>query len=747
MNNEKELAILGSERIESTDGSLSQYHGPEVVLESDHIEERDLKLCTLDGDTVEWFSRDFLLTRQKLGMTSGVNEILINPYSVLSQPNPTAFRNKYRFMSWKSIKIRVTCSDPKACTGFYSVVCVPFNKSVPNTYTQGNLYGPYIDSMWSMPLHSYCKSFGAPGDIEFDFPWSFRTPMMSITEIGSMSDTRPGVPILQVAVRDQHYVGTSVADPYFQIFVKFEGIKFYCPIYSAQSGVLAGVAAPIIADLATHGIRYAADAIFDRYGMKMEATTNIFSENLKKQAGKFSSAQFGNDYSKPVDITPSIIGDTISEEVSWNLPIRGKMNDFVMHPQRPIEDVELMHFLSRPQHIGTFNQDALNPYEFTNFIFTFRPNGLLADLGTNWFTFFSRLARYWSGDLYLDVLVHGHATVESRLTVTTLYRNIFGAAPLDPASSASFGSIKTDDYVFQGPKTFSFLMPFASALEYMPVIPNSGYWNTKLSIKLETLSSLVNPAPVLSFSVFVRAAPNFKFYDPVSPSGSAIYAQTTIYPAPSEINGLESELKRGGVLKPLSSFRDALGLWSGVNFSEDDESVSGYYPALPMAPSLGRMDFVAYLTQLYLLRKGGLSHKVICGQKAGRSLAGVALAGRTGQLTSVIPTSIPVTQEPPIPVFLDPGKGAVFTDSRSQPMITYDVPYRGSNSFGYCAEANDTLTFSGDESDPVLDSNFEFIRKDVNGLFLTDKLIRKVAHDFSMAVEVLPQPPIYWAQQ
>jgi hypothetical protein len=338
-------------------------------------------------------------------------------------------------------------------------------------------------------------------------------------------------------------------------------------------------------------------------------------------------------------------------------------------------------------------------------------------------------------------MVNGHPTVETSLRTVLKYKSFGTSIPVSPDEQETFAQFKTDSFVFQGPKSFSFRVPLASDVEYVPITLIEQY-TTMLSITLVSLSSLVSPVPTISYSVFVRAAENFRFVDPRSPSANAAYVQSFLYPQPVEMNPVQSVLRRGGVFKQIDTFKDLLNLWSGINY---DQSMVGLqqYPSFHSTIYRGCKDYLAYLMDLFMYYRGSISYKVILSREVpNRPIVGVALGDPGYSITPTIPISSPFGPQL-VPTFLDFGKGAVITSPTLQPNLEFTLPYRGSYSYGYTSMQNDQTFFLGNLSDPAVDTNASFI---VLGATITfpDKCYRKVAKDFCFAVEAMPPNPTYW---
>lgn len=734
------ILLNGSALIESTNSTLSDFHGPSVVAELD-TKTQTPPLARLAPEEISWFDREFSTGPTSMGNVSGTLTYIYQPISLLSLFLPQSVINRYNFMSWDSMDIRVTCNDPKGAIGMWTVVVEPYSGATGFNYT-GGTYGPYLDTMWSMAAINVAKSFGEPGDVMLQVPWAHRTATIPTTYVGSNTATRVGTQILQLAIRNLTYVSTIVPDPIFQIFVKFNGFKLYGPKYYAQSGNFAnslagGFAAAVTKDIISYGTTYAKSALYDTFGTAMDGTLNTLKNAADSKI---------NDYVNPVDIAPTYFGDTTSTEAACKNFVRPPTGPIsVQHQSLPIVDREIDHYLQRPGFIGTYTGSS----RFTNNILTFSPTS--TTVLPTWFSYFANCARYWTGDLKLHVMVHGHPMVETRLVSNIQYRNTYGTVPnVGTETPDTFTVIKQDVSTFNGPKTFTFVLPFMSMAERFPITTAAisvNWWTTVLDLNLTVVSTMLDVSPTISYSVFVTAGDNFHFEDPMSPSSNAVYSQV-LSPSPSFV--IEPKLQKTNEcsnFKQIKTLKDLMNCWSGTNFTNGMDSSMIVYPNISNVDT-GIHDFLSWTSRLFLYRRGSIAYKVIVSSVdyAGgpRGIVGVALGASYPTPIRTVAISAASTT-PGVPSYLDLGKGAVFTNPSLQPVLEFTIPYRGTNSYGYVAYSNDALAFQGDSNDATVDTNLSFISALTPYKFL-DRLYRKAAHDYCMSVDILPGITTRWVQ-
>lgn len=781
--------IQNNSVVDSTNSTLSSVSGPEMFHDSVGIP-RGMRHCALTTSTYDILNREFQFT---------TDTIRVSPLSLLNSnfiladvvSKNTALANvmkNFTYFSYDGLDLRVTLSAPKSLVGSAMIAMIPAYDTnlgagrYTDVFTQINDF--HLKSMarssWSIPL-------GIAQDLQFTFPWTFRSPVMMtnifLCGLAPSDYFTPGMPLLSVGFPKVVSV-TEQLDTYcdVRIYAKFINPKLYGPassMYQAQSGTFGAVGATIGTAFLKN---IAAPIISDTASTLAEGFCSTTGLCATEQARAFVH-DVTDSFSKPSFFMPSIVGDTTSQSKA---PPGFRASTAPLDSVVPVE-VKKQHriddFLKRPQYVTTIVDDS--SHRMTND--PFKPLDEILDL-VSWFSYFGQIARYYTGSLNVHLQVCGHPMVETELTVA---RGFFqGLAPTTLVNYPSLldqpSAFTTYDFhreVFSSSKTFVINVPFASTVEVAPVLvkrtgSNTPYFRTTyVDFRLKTYSSAIGPLVHMPYNVFISAGPDFRLLDP-RPMNNYFFQASLLPDGNTTILSSDEHLSSQTTLMPIETVEQLCSIWNLLVPNGNCDSTIAVNPVLPQLvypvpvpmstnasvavdPTLNPAvcDYITHLSRLFVCFRGSIYYKFLVDVEAHDpdAVVGISYADPvSGRTVKVCKRNIALQQ---LPEFLNPSAVAAFTIPRVQPVLEFAYTYRGSNALSYVSPALDAQntgkvgainTRMLNQLNSPLNHNliFDSVEQDPVSLLyahsMRDIIWRKVSTDFELFIEVLPPAPSTW---
>jgi hypothetical protein len=805
------------DRVENTNSdndtkssNLSSWTGPVARTDESNQMVRNDNLAPFDS--IDWAARLFSVAE----VISGPFGIQVGPTLVPASRNSFPinglFANsdilayackKYAFCSWDAIDVRFTVSDPKNLVGGMFLGWWPYAdwynmtaKENMNTImdsdllVQGLINGPY----------SHFMLYGMSEDVEISIPWSFKYPVLDTYRLFILSASNQanyyGMPVLWWYQADHSAYVTSVTNPaLLNIFVKFRNLRWFGPTNDAditppgafkvspQSGLVAeaGLA------LAAAGVAAVTENIVDTFVPK---------EDISEYAEP-------GTFDLPQAVQMAYFGDTTSCGFPNTAPIF-KTSKSANYGSTPT----VLEMLQRPQYIATIRtdtDDALIGNDPMSFQWD---EGLGAGTRYNkatYFRFFGMLNRYWRGTVICDIVVAGHPMIQVQLDARVSYprytSNVDGTV-----MSQIFRHLST----FPGSKMVSVPLPYLTKSDYMSIndeFPGSDVRplmsTTQLSVSARIVSTMLDVAPTIPVYLFMRAAPDFAFYQPY-PCGLYRVNELSVesqqkravkrsskgkrkakapgpvdlqvflpFDSPEIAQSRYSVTSDPGTMINLPTVYDYMKIWSrAIPFKEydDNEPVPdanvGFKSASWFPPKVGALDedslnswyqtvdYIALLSTPFMYYQGEIAFKIsVCTDSEVRdqgSYVYAALAGpeNVGRQETHTEFQYSDAQVPPNSNF---GTGTVITPQSLQPILEGTIPYRGTNVWSF---TNNSLYYRGPGASPPWDTSadgYEPGNADVlhnivlnDDIVLADAMFRKIGKDFVLGLETILPPPTMW---
>jgi hypothetical protein len=764
----------------ATGSDLSEWIGPEVLLEETQVHIPRSMRNLVEPDVFDWTQRLFSLDEiegfpngYSVGPTVGIVGDMQDAFDILRGYDVirTVLR-KYFALSYDSIDVRFTVSDPKNLVGALHVGWIPYqdwyDKNPEETMAvivgseyllQGFVNGPY----------THLLTLGMSQDVSFTIPWSFKTPIITTEMIADQDssdpDRRPlyGTPCIWWASLPGVSYITTVSNPAsLRVFVKFNNLRFYGPNNNAieavsQSGLEVVAAAEVAASVAaTLGAESLVENAIDMFVGKEEV------EEL---------ADFGT-YDRPQAVQLAYFGDTTSCDFPNTTPI---FSPHLNMASPPILSVHEM--LKRPQYIGYFLTGSGDQVYNNDPMRFHTAAGAAGNSTANYFRYFGLINRYWRGSLNFHFIVAGHPMVQVQFSSYIKYPN----ALVVPAQL--MGSFARHLTTFPSSKHIVVPVPFVSVSDYIPVQdaypydqqPSDAY-TTTIVANTRVISTMLDVAPVIPTYVYVSAGPDFAFYSPIPPG---LYNASELAPSLDIVSQIylpmndQQEVARTrsmvtsdpGTHVSLPTVFDYMKLWSrAVPFVDYEPSTEEpipdagvgfanayWFPPVDRSEDLDAnnswfftLDYVAYLSSLFLLYKGEMGFKVALAT-TGRPQGGyvyVSLGDPIVRQQTHVPFPYSVEQVPPQSNF---GAGTVITPTSKQPVLEFTLPYRGVNVWSFASyHAYTRVPATNHRYFPNALVNHNVTLLDEEGE-LNDAMFRKVGPNFALAIETGLPPPTMWA--
>jgi len=422
----------------STTSDLSEWVGPNVLLGGTEPQIR-ATVPTVEPDVFDFTDRLYALHELEgfpngyttgAGGTSPSNAIPI--YNILrSVQYLQTLLGNYSHLSYDTIQLRFTLSDPKSMVGGILLGWYPyidwFDKNPEETMiamaSAGTAWDPYLANF---SPNTQLATFGQSNDYAFTIPWTLKTSTWPTQAIKQLDNSGPqqrspwGEPVLwwKTLPGAASLVETGLP-AYLKIFVSFKGLKFYGPGIQfnseqvvTQSGLELAAVAEVASTLSTAaGTAMVSEDIIDRFIPKSD----------------ISESAFPGTYDQPKAVQMAYYGDTTSCDFPLTSPIFSNFSESSAPPVSTVLD-----FLKRPQYIGMFESSD-------TFIFQNDPaTPFTLPTTATWFRFFAMLNRYWRGTIEAHFIVAGHPLVEVEFTSALSFRGANSPVAAPSQKSAAF---------------------------------------------------------------------------------------------------------------------------------------------------------------------------------------------------------------------------------------------------------------------------------------------------------------------
>jgi len=597
------------------------------------------------------------------------------------------------------------------------------------------------------------------------------------------------------------FFGPCIADPSGGTEVQF-----------AQSGMFENIAKPLLNQVGNQLMKEATEAGTAYVKSKVCETTGFLCEGDTGGGGEPSNHEEESDYvgfgGQTVATLTSTLGDTLSTSRSPIMPIFGtRRGRPVGAPVRGKDAHHINHFLSRPAPIGYFTATGLSSSScfLSNNIWA--NHNQIVDIdgqnfpATTWIRYFKPLARHWRGTVMMHFVICGHAMVECEFTTVLTY-NVNTSVP----TREGFNSYDTHRTVFSGSKTVTVPMPYLTHDDYstygVAAKINDIYdaATTYVSATLTVRATMLDATPVIPCFVFYTIGNDFKLFQPVAPGVSL----NPRYTAPSseleksvvianpkkkkdpnivysqvQINSIQSgefqmvdcyNTPDAGLLKPLTTIEDLMSIWSRGSTAWDSPSEDTYYTwrklAFPVPWSTNtlfkstfypdgydvsiwaKLDYIGYLSSIFLFWKGEIAYKTIVpltiAEEYGNSYLSVAL-GTPLSFTDYEESCDDDTYL--VAPVVNPGNGCIISDPSINPVLEFSFGYRGTTALGdtrwgtQSKYVNSGTNFLQNLATPsTISSNLFHTEQQIEDF----AVLRKIGRGFALFTECLPPPqPIY----
>lgn len=680
----------------------------------------------------------------------------------------------YATFTYDSIDVTLSITDPKAIAGGVHVGWYPYRDQratnwAPPGSAENNI-SAYHATSFMMTQHLLmtptCEAmyYGFSKDVKFNIPWQFNTPSLFRNSFywPDTNHTRAitGEPILFTATMTSSYVSDVHYPPNLKVFVKFNNLRFGCPNY--QDGFVSQMEA--VAPALLEGAAVAGAEILSNFVSSYEpdmATESDYGSFEQPSAVQLSYA------GDTTVVGPPAVSPTFCPIFAGNSSHR--INDF----------------LSRPQLVGTIPSGSSPSVVYAN---PFNPLHIPANATpcTTWFNFFGMHSAYWRGTIYFDLVIMGHALVETAYKVSLLYP----AAKYALTSSSTFSETGTLEGIAKGVVRIRIPIPWGYLADLAPNYVKSDTsisWEQLVSPAAFTFTNVVRSAalqsaPMIPTAVYISAGPDFMFYWPKPPG---LYhalpdppARSSTKPSFSEMSmvsqiGLPVEPilfeSRAQPQEPMNEYQhplrdveDFFRYWCRClpydTISSNDEPVPdaryacfpgfGYHDSAAWTPNVNNswyicQDYLGLFSQTFLWYRGSIGLKAICvpTTEVTQPYKYMAL-DHYGPLNYVAHN--PFTSNPSIsPQEANFGVGAMITPSDKQPVLEFTMPFISRYSWAPVWPTVDDYRIDHEHAfdvHPTLSTNLTLIQ----GGDLKDALFRKAGADFQLAVETLPPSPYLW---
>ena len=678
---------------------------------------------------------------------------------------------KYYAFSYDSITITLTTSDPKGLVGGMLVGWIPyidyFDKGPTQTMEAWKSDPLLMHAIYNNP-NTQLVTFGASQDITMTIPWTFKFPFYLVKwvaqETTDTQDGRPphGYPIFWMDMLRSFFVSSVIMPARVRIFARFNGLKFYGPMRNAAD-----------LELQSGGGALAMAAVNAAVTAGTTIVTDTLVSKIKSLGGpSINTGESSTDnFDRPQAVQMAYLGDTTSTGPPLVDPI------FIPASPASREAVpSVLEMLKRPQYLTTFDTSRTSSAVITN-----NPTGFGINARSNYFQYFGMINRYWRGTMILHVIVAGHPFIE----VSFKARVSYPGSTVE--SRQEFIEFAVHKSVFNGTKHIKIPIPFLSPNDYRPVYdkPGTTSMTTTVSLDVKIVSTMLDVVPNIPYYVFMSAGDDFSFYQPYPPGLYNVHEYTSrksTSKSPDDLEmqvGLpmtgEEEIARTrfaltsdpGTLTAFNSIFDYMQVWSrcipfkDYDNSGDEEPIpdaipgfssASWYPPIDRSADIGAnnswyftLDYVAYLSSLFILYKGGMGFKVVAASQNRPQDGYLYVSLGDSAISNRQRAHCPFPyNDNEIPPNANLGAGSVVTPIVHQPVLETTLPYRGVNIWSNViwSAAKRGVARSEDAYNAGVQTNV--VLQNTSNDVLTDVMFRKAGIDFDLSVEAGLPPPTMW---
>lgn len=539
-------SIIENEQVKvATQSTVSAFVGPDALTQSpsetvgSRVQEE-----FVESDTVDFSKRliQFPATPNNTEFISfgpgEVNYFFCEP--IKNFMDVAQFRDMldiYWAISYTSIKVRISVSDPKGIVGGAHFGWYPYmdwyDKNPSETFTVQKSKELLTFGLINGP-NTHLVSYGASQDVTFDIPWTFKFPCLPSNAIfrywnaagGTPQNSRPpyGTPVIWGLEAMSNYVSSLSMPAKVRVYYEYIGLKFYGPSstdYSHTTGSLQQHS-PSNAYYAQSGLEVVAmeTAIAATAGAAAATIGEFFQGDDPVSDNNVNWRELAHDgtYESPQAVQMAYLGDLSSIGPPSVSPI------FTSGIQLPPNYTKhsVAEFLRRPQLIDTkLNSDVVWNTGINYYGNPMNPGGASTSKHAqqaNYLRWFGMLNRWWRGTLHLCVIVLGHPMVEVEFQASVI-----------PAWNASQGTVNrrftitpVHTSIFSGTKRFDIPLPFLTVQDHLPLVDGllanpRDFASSICNMRMRVVSTMLSVAPKIPALVYLYAGEDFEFEQPSPP--------------------------------------------------------------------------------------------------------------------------------------------------------------------------------------------------------------------------------------
>lgn len=593
---------------------------------------------------------------------------------------------RYAFFRYDSLTVRIVTNSSKESFGGMITCVVPTD----NNSTVSDIVGLQPAVLYSTTPNSCVTSFSDPLDVTYEVPWSYRQQYISSGLALSASEVTfrnayLGSPNLYGQVLSCVSVSGRLVSIPLLVFVQFNGMKLFGPCATVSNQMRRSTSNPVTNMLATSATAmnaaWAVKNLYDYSSDPAKLVDDILATSESKNLPFEEDKCFRPNYFGDLSCVPS------NTHSSMMLPHVPTFDPLMYGSAR---DLPLSDYFQRPQLIDVISTASLT----AGVVIPVSPimhTTANRSVAGNWFTFFGKFARYWSGTLNLHFMIFSHPLTEYRVRTTLLYKSTLN-------TNVDFATNDTNVVTCGGDSVITVPVPFLTDSPRLRLAKNwtdLNSYNSCCSVKLQisAITSATTNAGAVACYMFMSGGPDLTYYAP-----TAFTPYSTIDSAVARDGEVLDQCRLPGAVvqhhipaRNISALHDVLPLYSvqqlcsvfsltRLNLLFDDGMVF-------MSPCLknnandknffGLYDNLAWMASFHMFWRGAIDFKVSLDIDAVRSYDGV----QDGIFY--------VANEPALPgAFLTPGTansgpflanpctGVAMTWIEAQPVIDFSLPMR-----------------------------------------------------------------------
>lgn len=508
--------VQNAQQHEVTRSNLSDWVGDEILTSQSLLsgvrvgEDRALpNHSSVDHRMYSVISPSSNSLNDTINVGPGDMDVRVFPiHRVFQNPALEAMSRLYSYVSYDSVDVTISMSDPKGLLGAFVAGYYPY---VPWFQTRSSSLEASRHSVNDMTKQrlmlspeSHLAHFSAAQDVKFSVPWTLPSPHVAVEKLwsnnaGISQFVNYGEPVLYVCP-----LAATSLDPNSEVtakvrmYVKFNNLRWFgAHVTSAQSGLETAMAIGA--------------------GLAVESAVSAGAEIVSDAVSTFVGGGVDDDevpdsYNDPIAVQPAYVGDSTRVGPPPNTPIFTRF-------MRAAQNDSVHKFLSTPQYLSLFQFPSTGPITlWANPVDPYggslsNPNGT-----ATYFNFFSQMAQFWRGTINFHFVICGHPFVEVEYVCSISYpdRNFQGF---------NMGTFQVLKGVCSGNFHIKVPMPYLNYLDHLPILDLR---TADITTEIRTMSSsLVNfdarivgsnvpfgsTVPVL---IFMSAGEDFEFSQPFS---------------------------------------------------------------------------------------------------------------------------------------------------------------------------------------------------------------------------------------